>query len=585
MVHIVSWNVAGWMSTAARIRQHFGSIFEYFGKLHADIICLQETKLRWGQIEDDSINAGACEKGMDVSVWESFWVCCERSRGGNGVAVFAKRGVVHSVDYAPLCNKEFNAEGRCIALTTSHFVLVNVYVPYAKIGQGREDAKSKFLSLLRSAMERLRALHGLPVILCGDLNVSYRIEDVHWIHRNINLKRFLELMLASEQQQDSSRKNSRSGPILDEESWLVVSHRIMWYLKGNTAPVVRVSDDVTQLERDGSRNLYAEQHNNLVYEAAGEGTETNSSLVKIASSMPIATAAAVESYDDRSRAVARIKQLLVKGGALNPDGSVEYILAESLTIGNSTTNPINKAISRASWAAGDVPHSCAMWLRRLIEEDGFVDTLLYPAQQQDQKGATTATVPRRQASSFTSWNQATNRRSDNEGNRIDYILSDRSLLAQWSEEPFHEESPSPLTSHETVFQQWDDAFSGEVAKEAKEFIMGYGRYPVAPLSGEGMPELPKIHSEWQLEGQPRTGVVCTPPQYSDHIAVTCYMPRIHLGKRVGELSKKSLFHCYRPPQNVLDMLRMMDTAKKTTIQQKKRERCEIDVDAENVYEI
>ena len=50
---IVSWNVASWNTTLAQIRQQHGSLGAYLGRLGADILCVQETKLSREKLEKE----------------------------------------------------------------------------------------------------------------------------------------------------------------------------------------------------------------------------------------------------------------------------------------------------------------------------------------------------------------------------------------------------------------------------------------------------------------------------------------------------------------------------------------------------
>ncbi len=82
---IVSWNVNG--IRALVNGKHFAALFERFK--HADIICLQETKV--STLEED-----VDEKMALVDGYDSFWSCSRKRKGWSGVVTYAKK------KYAPV---------------------------------------------------------------------------------------------------------------------------------------------------------------------------------------------------------------------------------------------------------------------------------------------------------------------------------------------------------------------------------------------------------------------------------------------------------------------------------------------------
>lgn len=66
---IVSWNVAGWLSTSRKIRSHLDlSPEEFFEKHKIDILCLQEAKVTKQKLEVQGNQVGA-----NLKAYESFW--------------------------------------------------------------------------------------------------------------------------------------------------------------------------------------------------------------------------------------------------------------------------------------------------------------------------------------------------------------------------------------------------------------------------------------------------------------------------------------------------------------------------------
>jgi hypothetical protein len=137
--------------------------------------------------------------------------------------------------------------------------------------------------------------------------------------------------------------------------------------------------------------------------------------------------------------------------------------------------------------SGSSQASCA-WLTELLV-DNFVDTFThFHPEAQDR---------------FTCWDQYKNRRYVNEGARIDYILVDARLV-------------SSLECGPALPCGGTDADSPEAALWA---ATAGGLWAAAPFDGTGISDAPV--RAYDVQFQPiHTGMVYTPPQYSDHIAVS-----------------------------------------------------------------
>lgn len=132
------------------------------------------------------------------------------------------------------------------------------------------------------------------------------------------------------------------------------------------------------------------------------------------------------------------------------------------------------------------------WLDSVLNEDGMVDTFrhFHPDAQ----------------SRFTCWNQYTNGRYENKGCRIDYMLVDKVLLGKVQKGDAlrccNYSSNQPL---------------GEEA--AWHAATASGAFQPASFEGDGI----SCASERELQtqfGPPHTGIIYTPPSYSDHVATS-----------------------------------------------------------------
>lgn len=128
-VVLISWNVASWPTTLKLIKQHYGSLGQYLDRHGVDILCLQETKINRERVEDHPIS------GYNEGGWSSFWSCCNTAstsgaaskgksstaskRGFNGVATFARTGLVKSACCDIFENDDLDNEGRCVVTELS----------------------------------------------------------------------------------------------------------------------------------------------------------------------------------------------------------------------------------------------------------------------------------------------------------------------------------------------------------------------------------------------------------------------------------------------------------------------------------
>ncbi|KAG0494138.1 hypothetical protein HPP92_005132 [Vanilla planifolia] len=204
---IVTYNVNG---LRQRVIQ-YGSLLKLLNSLDADIICLQETKLRRQDLSVDVTMADG---------YEAFISCTRTSSKGrlgySGVATFCRvnsafstrevalplaaeegfTGLLESsksskrqdsilkdflnqntldVEFEHLTREHLlnvDSEGRCIITDHGHFVLFNLYGPRADDGDDeRTSFKFLFFKMLQKRWESL-VNSGKRVIVVGDLNIA-----------------------------------------------------------------------------------------------------------------------------------------------------------------------------------------------------------------------------------------------------------------------------------------------------------------------------------------------------------------------------------------------------------------------------
>ncbi|KAI7840910.1 hypothetical protein COHA_005342 [Chlorella ohadii] len=196
-VRLLSWNVNGLRAALKRLNVTISQFLEGLGA--ADIICLQETKLR------------RCDIDRELAVvegWDSFF-CCDTSRatGYSGTATYVRSGVAlpfaaeegftgcaplaagngGAAAAAGLCTHpalvgqfeaeelaEMDAEGRVLVTDHGCFVLFNLYGPAITNADTAEDRSEFKMRFYRALELRWRHLlrQGRAVVAVGDFNIS-----------------------------------------------------------------------------------------------------------------------------------------------------------------------------------------------------------------------------------------------------------------------------------------------------------------------------------------------------------------------------------------------------------------------------
>ena len=154
-MRLVTWNVNG-------LRAGLGKGFlDFFQRVDADVVCLQETKLQPDQI------------ALELPGYRLFWNSAEK-KGYSGTAVFTR---VEPLSVT--CGIGLDAhdhEGRVLTLEYPAFWLVNCYTPNSQDGLKRLDYRMEWENAFRAYLLALDAKK--PVILCGDLNVAHTEIDI-----------------------------------------------------------------------------------------------------------------------------------------------------------------------------------------------------------------------------------------------------------------------------------------------------------------------------------------------------------------------------------------------------------------------
>ena len=149
------WNVNG---LGAVVGKGFAEIFSDFD---ADCFCLQETKLKAGQID------------LEFPGYESYWDYADKP-GYAGTAIYTR--------YHPLSVRtgigidEHDHEGRAVTLEFEDFFLVNTYVPNSQNELKRLDYRMRWEDDFRAYLKQLEKTK--PVVVCGDMNEAHEEIDL-----------------------------------------------------------------------------------------------------------------------------------------------------------------------------------------------------------------------------------------------------------------------------------------------------------------------------------------------------------------------------------------------------------------------
>ena len=154
-MRLISWNVNG---LRACLNKGF---LDFCALADADVICLQETKMRPEQAD------------FPLEGYYRFWNSADKA-GYSGTAVFTRRQPL-SVTY-DFGDDVHRHEGRVITTEYDSFYLVCCYTPNSKDQLARLDYRMAWEDDIRDYLLELDAKK--PVVYCGDLNVAHQEIDL-----------------------------------------------------------------------------------------------------------------------------------------------------------------------------------------------------------------------------------------------------------------------------------------------------------------------------------------------------------------------------------------------------------------------
>lgn len=180
-MRIVSLNMNGIRSAGRK------GYFDWMKRQKADVFCLQETKARIEQLQDDRL--------YWPRNWHSGFHDARSKKGYSGVAIYSRQQPDEVL--TELGDAEFDAEGRYIEFRFGNLSVVSLYLPSGSSSDERQLAKYRFLDMFLPKLRDWMA-SGREYVLCGDWNIA---------HRQIDLKNWR-----------SNQKNS--GFLPEERAWM-----------------------------------------------------------------------------------------------------------------------------------------------------------------------------------------------------------------------------------------------------------------------------------------------------------------------------------------------------------------------------
>lgn len=167
---LYSWNVNGIRAVINK-----GAFESFIEKHQPDILCLQETKAKQGQVE------------IDLPGYEEYWNSAEKA-GYSGAAIFSKKKPISVINgFADAIAEKYQLagdsygdptkEGRVISAEFDDFWVVTVYTPNSKGDLSR--LALRFDQWDPAFLEHIQELEKTkPVVFCGDLNVAHTEIDL-----------------------------------------------------------------------------------------------------------------------------------------------------------------------------------------------------------------------------------------------------------------------------------------------------------------------------------------------------------------------------------------------------------------------
>ena len=157
---IISYNVNG---IRAAIKKGF---LEWLKTANPDVICIQETKARQEQVDENSIKLAGYP--------HQYWFSAQK-KGYSGVAIFCKQKPNH-IEYGTGI-ESMDFEGRNIRVDFDNVSVMSMYLP-SGTNDLRLDFKFNYMAKIQEYINNLKK-EKPNLVVCGDYNICHEAIDIH----------------------------------------------------------------------------------------------------------------------------------------------------------------------------------------------------------------------------------------------------------------------------------------------------------------------------------------------------------------------------------------------------------------------
>lgn len=482
-LNLISWNVASWTTTAGNIARQHGSLAAWLDRHNVDILCLQEVKATRQKLLTNP------DCALNPNHWDMFLSPCTARSGLNGVATIVRKNRFRGsqiegslptvgVDPAPFGIPDLDSHGRCIITDHGAFTLINVYAPYDGERGVQLSLKLKFFTALKDLLKAIQS-SGRQVICVGDFNVASHIRDMHYEFRLVNV-----------------------GEVLTnwEKSVALCEAKIPFPFNSEVLQILRF------LKSEWANLMHLIHTTRKIVEVSNGGNKGSKFAVKIGVTKSV-------QIGSRQISQSACEVLANPNAVLTPEGCV-YKPADVFSIGElfeMIAKLFQKDFSeKAKMAFSDLfglvrsPPAVLELFNQILSECSLTDSYLHANPAGRSLGS----------ERFTCWDQYRNERYGNVGARIDFIFTDKNVTPAVRLVETEKSFEHPL------------AFSSDPLK-ALAAATAQGKWKPVPFGGGGInngsssvfSETEK-NFEFSFTNPPQTGIVYTPPLFSDHVATS-----------------------------------------------------------------
>ncbi len=172
---LISWNVNGIRAVAKK------GFLTYLQSQHPDVLCLQETKARPEQLDNELL--------MPLD-YQTYWNYPVEKKGYSGVGIYSREKPAKIS--LGIGIPEFDDEGRILIAEYPQFSLFNVYFPKGDKGPRlhRLHYKLAFYDSLLDYLDSIKVKNH-RIIICGDFNTAHKTIDLARPKENQDTSGFL----------------------------------------------------------------------------------------------------------------------------------------------------------------------------------------------------------------------------------------------------------------------------------------------------------------------------------------------------------------------------------------------------------